>query len=201
MISLYFSYWLTEDTLSSCILQTLNAELDFHLSKIHCPYCSLPKMMGYCTECQRADGHGSEPCPSMHTNTHASLLCVLLWYESCVGEAGLEIEVTVEKGSGDLLLSPSQTHTHRWIWGPRQDTSHKHTHKHTLRWCVSGQVSAAQSRLDPSSHHMDWYWSQNTERWRDEVKDGGDERTEVEIHVGIEGWDGMEGKMDKDYFQ
>lgn len=92
----------------------------------------------YCSVCQRADGHESEPCPSTHTNTHAPAVCVV---KGCVV---------------------------RWKWKSRVQcwslALTSHTLTHTRRLCVPGQVSAAQSRLYPSSHHMDRYWSQNTER-------------------------------------
>lgn len=50
----------------------------------------------YCSVCQRADGHGSEPWPSEHSDTHIPAVRVVVC--RVLKGAGLEIKVTEGRG-------------------------------------------------------------------------------------------------------
>lgn len=143
-----------------------------------------------CAKCQGADGHEGRP----HTP-----LCVLLWFRvTCCKRQVLEVEGTGDDSCCDHCSFATTKHTipgFKIITTTKQKIAWYWVCARTLRWCVPGQVSAEQSRLCPSSHHMDWNCSQEHRAGRMEGGDRG-MRTVGGKHVRwAEWWKGKGGEI------
>lgn len=109
---------------------------------------------------------------------HTLPLCVLLWFKvTCCERQGLEVKGTRDDSCCDHCFFATTKHT---ITGLKiitttikQKIAWYWVCARTLRWCVPGQVSAEQSRLHPSSHHMDWNCSQEHRNGGMESRDRG----------------------------